>query len=361
MNDFLVESAVLRQQMLSAVSTVLKSGRYILGKEVEAFEREWANFCRVQFCIGVGNGMDAIEIGLRALDIGPGDEVITTSITAFATVLAIMRAGATPVLADINPDTAMLEPKSVLRCLTSKTKAVILVHLYGQIGPLGELQVITNNSGIHMIEDCAQAHGARYKGQVAGSFGTFGAWSFYPTKNLGAIGDSGALTTSRSELAEQASALRNYGQTESHYHQRLGMNSRLDELQAAILRVRLNYLNNWTTRRREIANMYRERIKHPQVRLLPGADQAERHVYHLFVITCPRRDALQAHLRTQGIESLVHYPIPAHKQEPCRSMPHDPFGLKYAERHAEECLSLPCHPGITDDQAEKVIQAINSF
>jgi len=361
MNDFLVESTVLRQQMLSAVSTVLNSGRYILSKEVEAFEREWASFCRVQFCVGVGNGMDAIEIGLRALDIGPGDEVITTPITAFATVLAIMRAGATPVLADIDPDTAMLDPKSVLRCLTSKTKAVILVHLYGQIGPLDELLMITNDRNIHMIEDCAQAHGARYKGQVAGSFGSFGAWSFYPTKNLGAIGDGGALTTSRSELAAQASALRNYGQTKSHYHQQFGMNSRLDEVQAAILRVRLSYLTNWTTCRREVANTYRERIKHPHVRLLPGPDQAESHVYHLFVITCPRRDALQAHLRTQGIESLIHYPIPAHKQEPCRSMPYDPLGLKYAERHAEECLSLPCHPGLTDEEAEKVIQAINSF
>lgn len=361
MNDFVAESAVLRQQMLDAVSMVLNSGRYILGKEVEAFEREWADWCRVSFCVGVGNGMDAIEIGLRALNMGPGDEVITTPVTAFATILAIMRAGATPVLADIDPDTAMLEPESVQRCVTLKTKAILLVHLYGQIGPVNELRAIAKGRDIHVIEDCAQAHGAQYNGQPAGSLGSFGAWSFYPTKNLGAIGDAGALTTSSSGLAAQASALRHYGQTKTHHHQLLGMNSRLDELQAAILRVRLHCLTEWIARRRDIAKQYREGIKQPQVRLLPAPHESERHVYHLFVITCAQREALQSHLKARGIESLIHYPIPTHRQEPCKSLPHDPLGLTRAEQHAEECLSLPCHPGLTDEDVVKVIQSVNSF
>ena len=361
MNDFLAEDIPLRQEMLAAVTAVFDSGRYILGKEVEAFEREWANLCGAEFCVGVGNGMDAIEIALRALDIGPKDEVVTTPVTAFATVLAIMRAGAVPVLADIDPETAMLDRESVLRCLNSKTKAIMTVHLYGQIGPMKELASIAKEHNIHLLEDCAQAHGARSSGQYAGSFGTVGTWSFYPTKNLGAVGDAGAVTTSSRELADKIRVLRHYGQTEPHRHEILGMNSRLDELQAAILRTRLPYLQRWTIRRREVAKRYREGITHPQVRLLSAPLEASRHVYHLFVITCPTRTALQSHLRAKRVESLIHYPFPIHKQGPCRLLPHDPLGLKAAERHTEECLSLPCHPGLTDEDVETVIQAVNSF
>jgi len=361
MNDFLAEELPLRRQMLAAVDEVLHSGRYILGKEVEAFEREWANLCETQFCVGVGNGMDAIELSLRTLNIGPDDEVITTPVTAFATVLAIMRAGATPVLADIDPDTAMLNPESIRRCLTSKTKAILLVHLYGQIGPVDELGKVAKDRNIHIIEDCAQAHGARHNGKPAGSWGSFGAWSFYPTKNLGAIGDAGAVTTSSVEFASKVRSLRHYGQTGLHRHQLLGLNSRLDEVQAAILRVRMPYLTTWTERRRNIAKQYHQRIKHPQVRLLAAPDEAERHVYHLFVITCPQRPELRDHLKSHGVESLIHYPIPAHKQEPCQWLPHDPFGLKHAEQHAEECVSLPCHPGLSDGDVEKVVHAVNCF
>lgn len=361
MNDFLAEPRELRQQMLDAVSRVLDSGWYVLGKEVEAFEREWAGLCAVRHCVGVGNGMDALEISLRALEIGPHDEVITTPMTAFATVLAIVRAGATPVLADIDPDTAMLDPKSVRRCLTVRTKAIVLVHLYGQAGPIESILAIAKNHEIHLIEDCAQAHGAQYKGQPVGSFGSFGAWSFYPTKNLGAIGDAGALTTSSSELAAKASALRHYGQTEPHRHQLLGMNSRLDELQAAMLRVRLQYLAGWTQRRREIAKLYHANMRNPQVRVMPAPAEAERHVHHLFVITCPQRDSLQAHLKAQGVDSLIHYPIPVHWQEPCRLLAHDPEGLRYTEQHTATCLSLPCHPQMTDDDVERVISAVNAF
>jgi dTDP-4-amino-4,6-dideoxygalactose transaminase len=305
--------------------------------------------------------MDAIEIGLRAIDVGPNDEVITTPMTAFATVLAIMRAGATPVFADIDPDTAVLNPESVQRCITPRTKAIMLVHLYGQAGPIDQLLSLARERDICLIEDCAQAHGALYSGQPVGSFGAFGAWSFYPTKNLGAIGDAGALTTCNDKLAESASIARNYGQTRRGYHPSRGVNSRLDEIQAAVLLARLPYLSRWTDRRRAIATRYHAEIRHPDVRLLARPVATERHVYHLFVIASPHRAALKHHLKSQGVESLIHYPVPAHLQNPCQLLPRDPLGLKHSERHAEECLSLPSHPGLRDVDIDCIVEAVNGF
>jgi dTDP-4-amino-4,6-dideoxygalactose transaminase len=305
--------------------------------------------------------LDAIEIGLRALGIGPGDEVITTPMTAFATVLAVLRAGATPVLADIDPGTAMLSPQSVRRCLSPHTKAVVLVHLYGQIGPVDELGALADEGGFHLIEDCAQAHGAELQGRAAGSFGAFGAWSFYPTKNLGAVGDAGALTTSRPELARTARSLRNYGQTVRYEHPLLGMNSRLDELQAAILRERLKWLRTWIARRREVAHRYADSIDNREIVPLPLPADGTRHVHHLFVVRCARRNELQKHLQAHGVASLIHYPIPVHLQESARHLRRDPRGLSAAEAHAKTCLSLPCHPGLTNEQVDRVIQAVNVF
>ena len=361
MNDFQAEPAELREKLASAIAEVIESGSFILGHQVEEFERQWAARSATQYCIGVGNGMDAIEIGLRAIDVGPNDEVITTPMTAFATVLAIMRAGATPVFADIDPDTATLNPESVERCITPRTKAIILVHLYGQAGPIEQLLSLIRDRDICLIEDCAQAHGALYRRQPVGSFGVFGAWSFYPTKNLGAIGDAGALTTSDGKLAETATITRNYGQINRGHHPRHGLNSRLDEIQAAALLARLPYLSSWTDRRRSIANRYHAEIRHPHVRLLAKPAEVERHVYHLFVINSPHRAALMDHLKSQGVESLIHYPVPAHCQDPCRLLPQDPLGLKHAERHAEECLSLPSHPGLSDVDIECIIEAVNGF
>jgi dTDP-4-amino-4,6-dideoxygalactose transaminase len=361
MNDFQAEPAELREQMASAIAAVIESGSFILGHQVEEFERQWANQSATKYCIGVGNGMDAIEIGLRGIGVGPNDEVITTPMTAFATVLAIMRAGATPVFADIDHDTAMLEPESVKRCITRRTKAIILVHLYGQAGPIEQLLSLVRDSDICLIEDCAQAHRALYKGRPVGSFGTFAAWSFYPTKNLGAIGDAGALTTSEEKLAESATIMRNYGQSSRGHHSKRGLNSRLDEIQAAALLARLPYLGTWTDRRRSIANRYHAEIRHPHVRLLAKPVEAEQHVYHLFVITSRYRAALKDHLKSQGVESLIHYPTPAHFQNPCQRLPCDPLGLKHAERHAEECLSLPSHPNMSDADIDSVIEAVNAF
>jgi dTDP-4-amino-4,6-dideoxygalactose transaminase len=361
MNDFKRDDEALVQRELAATERVLRSGWWILGPEVKAFEQEWADWSGNVHTVGVANGMDALEIGLRALGIGAGDEVITTPMTAFATVLSILRTGAEPVLADIDPDTAILDPDSVVRCLSPRTKAVMVVHLYGQAGPLEALSALCAEHGLHLVEDCAQAHGAKASGRPCGTWGAFGGWSFYPTKNLGCIGDGGALTTGSADLEAKARRLRNYGQSVRYHHPEVGLNSRLDELQAAILRERLAHLTRWTDRRRAVARAYADGIRHDAVRVLPLPSDPLRHVHHLFVVTSARRDALQVHLKDNGVESLLHYPVPAHLQEPCRNFRQDPQGLANAERHAAECLSLPMHPALTDDEVATVIGAVNSF
>lgn len=361
MNDFKAEPHELREAMLGAVRRVLESGWYVLGKELAAFEKQWAQACGVEHGVGVANGMDAIEIALRTLGIGPGDEVITTPMTAFATVLAILRAGATPVLADIDPASALLSLESAQRCLSSKTKAVVLVHLYGQVRRMLTWSDFCQTAGIHLIEDCAQAHLATWQGAVAGSFGAAGAYSFYPTKNLGALGDAGMLVTHTASLAERASRLRNYGQSVRYHHPELGLNSRLDEIQAAMLAERLKWLQPFTAQRRHIASAYRAGISNPLVQQLAAPEEAAAHVYHLYVVTCSQRDALQAHLQTQGVQALIHYPVPIHEQGPCKSFQRDPQGLTSSEKHAAECLSLPCHPQMTDVDIAQVIAAVNSF
>jgi dTDP-4-amino-4,6-dideoxygalactose transaminase len=361
MNDFKDEPAELREAMLGAARRVLESGWYVLGNEVVAFEKQWAQACGVEHGVGVGNGMDAIEIALRSLDIGPGDEVITTPMTAFATVLAILRAGATPVLADIDPDSALLSHESAQRCLSSKTKAVVLVHLYGQVRAMSAWSDFCQMAGIHLIEDCAQAHLATWQGKVAGSFGTAGAYSYYPTKNLGAPGDAGMLVTQTAALAERASRLRNYGQSVRYHHPELGMNSRLDEIQAAMLAERLKWLQPLTEQRRQIAAAYRAGITNTTIRQLAAPEEPTAHVYHLYIVTCPQRDALQAHLHSQGVQALIHYPVPVHEQIPCQSLQRDPQGLNASENHATQCLSLPCHPQMTEADIHQVITAVNAF
>lgn len=361
MNDFRAEPAELRAAMLDAARRVLESGWYVLGDEVASFEKQWAQLCGVAHGVGVGNGMDAIEIALRALEIGPGDEVITTPMTAFATVLAIIRSGATPVLADVDPETALLSVESAERCITPKTKAVLLVHLYGQVRGMDAWSAFCDGHGIALVEDCAQAHLATWRGKVAGSFGAAGAYSFYPTKNLGAPGDAGALVTNDERIAERAGRLRNYGQSVRYHHPELGMNSRLDEIHAAMLSERLKWLPEFTERRQQIARAYMDGIDTPSIRKLALPEEPSAHVYHLFVVACDRRDALQAHLQEHRVQSLIHYPVPMHRQEPCRNVVCDPQGLRNSECHAATCLSLPCHPQMTDDDVNAVIAAVKSF
>jgi dTDP-4-amino-4,6-dideoxygalactose transaminase len=361
MNDFKAEPEALREAMLISAKRVIDSGWYVLGKEVESFEKNWAQTCGVRYGVGVGNGMDAIEIALRALNIGQGDEVITTPMTAFATVLAILRAGAIPVLADIESETALLSINSVKRCISKNTKAIVLVHLYGEVRNMQDWINLCEELNIDLIEDCAQSHLATWQGKVAGSFGKAGAYSFYPTKNLGALGDAGMLVTQDEAIAKKANYLRNYGQSVRYHHPELGMNSRLDEMQAAILSVRLSYLSEFTERRRNIASAYYTEIKNPLIKLLPHPQERSSHTYHLFVINCIKRDELQAHLLASGIQALIHYPIPIHHQEPCKQILRDPQGLSYSELHALNCLSLPCHPQMTDKEIQTVISAVNSF
>ena len=361
MNVFNREPESLVQAEISAVERVIRSGRWILGREVEEFESDWSNRIGVSNTVGVANGLDAIEIGLRVLGIGIGDEVITTSMTAYATALAIIRTGATPVLADIDTDTAILSLDSVKRCLSSKTKAVVLVHLYGQTGPADEFRSLCDNYGIHLLEDCAQAHGAKLNGKSVGTFGTVSAWSFYPTKNLGAVGDGGALTTDVDELAEKARVLRNYGQSERYHHPVIGMNSRLDEVQAAILKVRLAYIDEWIRKRREIASKYDLEIDNSYVKIMPAPLDKGKHVRHLYVIKSSRRDELITYLRNRNISSLIHYPICVHFQAAYPELPRDPAGLTVAEEHSHNCLSLPCHPFLKDEEMDYIIETVNCY
>ncbi len=361
MNDFKAEPEELVRKELEAVERVLRSGWFILGNEVNDFESSWAARCKAKHAVGVGTGMDAIEIGLRALDIGSGDEVITTPMTAFATVLAIIRAGATPVLADIDPETALLDPDSVERCISPRTRAVLLVHLYGQVRNMERWTTLCERANIYLLEDCAQAHMAASRDKVAGMFGVWGAYSFYPTKNLGAVGDGGAIITNSEKIAEKARILRNYGQSQRYHHPELGLNSRLDELQAAILSARLGWLDAYTRRRKEIAGAYFGGIRNLRIHTMSQPMEGENHVYHLFVVRCKERERLAAHLQGKGIASLIHYPIPVHRQKPCTGIKSDPQGLKHAEQHAAHCLSIPCHPQMSDDDIRKVTEAINEF
>lgn len=362
-NDFQREPEQLIQAQLQATEAVLRSGWWVLGQQVQAFERAWAERCGTDAAVGVANGLDAIEIGLRALGIGPGDEVITTPVTAFATTLAILRCGATPVFADIDPGTACLEPASVERCISARSRAVLVVHLYGRAAELAALSDLCSSHGLALAEDCAQAHLAQHQGRPVGSIGAFGAWSFYPTKNLGAIGDAGALTSNNPELIAAARQLRNYGQSDRYHHERAGMNSRLDELQAAILLQRLPHLQQWTNRRRSIAEHYWQELSHPDLELLEPPSDPSSHVHHLFVVRCRpgQRELVQQQLSIAGISSLIHYPVPCHQQKALGEHRLDPTGLPVTDSHCAQCLSLPIHPFLSDGGVSQVIEACNQL
>ena len=361
MNNFMAEPKELKKEMMHACRRVIDSGFYILGNELQEFESKWSAACGVKYGIGVGNGMDAIELSLRVLDIGPGDEVITTGMTAVATVLAIVRAGATPVLADIETEDALMSIESVSRCFTEKTKAIVLVHLYGRIDRMDQWTKLCKSKNIHLIEDCAQAHLSMYKNKYAGSFGTLGAFSFYPTKNLGTLGDAGAIISDCKQTADKLCALRNYGQAERYHHPYIGMNSRLDEIQSAMLIQRLKWLNIFTKKRQEIAQFYNSKIKNTEIKKLSVPSFISEHVYHLFVLRCNTRDELRDYLTQHGIQTHIHYPIPVHKQTPFINILRDPMGLENTEVHAKECISIPCNPQMTKQQLLFVTKAINLY
>ena len=359
-NDFRRESSALQQAEVAAFQRVVSSGWWVLGNEVNRFEEQWAAHAGSTHAIGVANGLDALEISLRALGVGEGDEVITTPVTAYATTLAIQRCGAVPVFADIDPSTACLSPDSIRSCITASTRAVLPVHLYGRCADLAAISEICAKNNLFLVEDCAQAHGAMYDGKPVGSIGHCGAWSFYPTKNLGAIGDAGAITTSLPEIDSIARSMRNYGQKDRYLHERLGLNSRLDELQAAILTERLPYLASWTARRREIAARYRACIVHPQISHLSEDSDPDSNVYHLYVLRSDSRSLILEYLKGSGVSCLIHYPFASTQQKALGPHRVSPGGITKALEHCSTCFSLPVHPFLTDQEVDYVIESVNN-
>ncbi len=342
-----------------AIAAALSGNRYILGPETLAFEQEFAAYLGVAYAIGVGSGTDALHLAIRACGLGPGDEIITVAHTAVATVSAIESAGATPVLVDIDPATYTLDPNQIERAITPRTKAIIPVHLYGAAADLKPMIDLARRHQLKLIEDCAQAHGARYADRMVGSYGDVSCFSFYPTKNLGAIGDGGLIATSDPTLADNLRLLRQYGWRERYVSEIAGWNSRLDELQAAILRVKLRYLNEDNDKRRSLAAIYDEQLA-GQV-TTPIERTGTRHVYHLYVIRHPRREALMNHLRERGIGTAIHYPVPVHLQPAYRGRLGAVGSLPETELAAREIISLPVYPELREAEALTVANAIREF
>lgn len=355
-------NAQYQQELKDACSRVIDSGWYIMGKELEAFENEFADYCGTKFAVGVANGLDALTLTLRAWkELGKlkdGDEVIVPANTYIASILAITENDLVPVLVEPNIDTYNLCPKIVRSAITDKTKVILPVHLYGLISPMPELMAIADEYNLLVLEDCAQSHGAQIKGKKCGNWGHAAGFSFYPGKNLGALGDAGAITTNDLELADVLKALRNYGSHKKYENQFQGVNSRLDEIQAAMLRVKLNYLDSETIQRKAIASKYLSEIVNPLIKL-PNRKNDEEHVFHLFVIQTNERNKLYEHLTNNGIQCLIHYPIPPHKQIAYGIF--NNLSLPVTETIHEQILSLPISPVMCDADVESVISAINDY
>jgi len=347
-----------RTEIERAIAGVISSDLYILGPQVAAFEQSFASYCETAHAVGVGSGTDALSLALLAANVGPGDEVITVSHTAVATAAAIARIGAVPIFVDSAPQYYTLNAGGLAAALSPKTKAIIVVHLFGQAADMDSILDFAHLNDLVVIEDCAQAHGARYKGRRVGSMGDFGCFSFYPTKNLGGIGDGGAVVTQNAQAAERIRQLREYGWDKNRISQSVGMNSRLDELQAAILNVNLKYLDQDTQRRRAIAAQYDTALASLPVDL-PNVHPHCEHVYHLYVIAVERRNDLMAHLSSQGIAPGIHYAVPAHMQ-PAYQLGQQ-TALAVTERAAERILSLPMYPALSDAEVAQVVTALHAF
>ncbi len=344
-------------EVRSAIDRVIARGWFVLGPEVEAFEQEFAAASGAAHAVGVGTGTDAIALVLRALGIGAGDEVITTPLSAAYSALAVMMAGARPVFADIDPARLTIDPEQIAHAVSPRTRAILPVHLYGQPADMAAIERISARHNLAIVEDCCQAHLATAGARPVGTIGIAGAFSFYPTKNLGALGDGGAIVTNDRALADRLRRLRNGGQTDRYHHQEPGINSRLDEMQAAILRARLPRLRNWTERRRALAARYRSRLAGSLVAVPPELDAG--HVYHLFVARNGARRELQAHLAASGIETLIHYPVPIPRQPAMAAV--DPAECPVASRICDEVFSLPLHPALHDDEVDAVAAAVHVF
>jgi len=353
--DYLAIKAEIDQ----AIRNVFDSGWFILGENVREFEKEFAEYCGTAFGIGVASGTDALQLALRACDIGADDEVITVANTAFPTAIAISYTGARPVFVDVDR-TYTMDPARVEEKITARTRAIVPVHLYGQPADLEPIMSIAGKHSLRVIEDACQAHGAEYRGRKAGSLGDVGCFSFYPTKNLGAYGDGGVAITSSEELAGRLRLLRDYGQVRRYEHVEKGYNSRLDELQAAILRVKLRKLDEWNEKRRRHAMLYDRLLEGAPV-VTPSCRDNARHIYHLYVVRSPQRDLLRDWLRQNGVAADIHYPTPIHLQPAYADLEMPEGSLPLTEQYASEILSLPMFPGLTDEEIERCCEVIRTF
>lgn len=351
--------SIIKKDVTTAINRVLLSGKYVLGEEGVSFENEFSAYIGTKYAVGVNSGTDAIKIALRSLSVGRGDEVITATNTAVPTVSAMRELGARPVFADID-EFFTLDPKKIEACITKKTKAIVAVHLYGQSADIASIKKIAKKHNIALVEDCAQATGASFGGRKVGTFGDASCFSFYPTKNLGAFGDGGMILTDNKRIAEKARSLRMYGMKKTYYAEEEGFNSRLDEIQAAILRVKLPHLEKWNKKRRAIADFYSERIKNDLIEL-PRIRSKTDHVFHLYVIRTKEREALKKYLQENSIGCGIHYEYPIHRQRPYMQYAPKNDALKESERAATEILSLPIFPELTQEEIRYVVKVLNDY
>ncbi len=358
--DLATQSAHIKDEVLARIGRVIDKANYILGEEVAQFETEFAHYCGVEHCVGVANGTDAIHMALRALNIGPGDEVITAANSFAATALAIAYSGATPVLVDVCEDDFNIDPAMVEQAITANTKAIIPVHLYGQPARMDGILAIARRHGLKVIEDSAQSHGGELNATRCGAFGDIGCFSFYPGKNLGAFGDAGACVTRDAKLAEKLRLLRNYGQVVKNRHDLLGFNCRLDTVQACVLLTKMQYIEQWTVQRRQVAQWYHQELSGSDL-LLPIEREGARHVYHLFVIRHPQRDRLMQFLAERQISCGIHYPNPLPTAQPFSDARTLPEGTPTASRLSQEILSLPLYPEMTRQHVATVAEAVSEF
>ena len=357
--DLASQCEEIADEVMLAMESVIRRGQFILGDEVSQFEEAFADYCDTQFCVGVANGTEAIHLALRALGIGEGDEVVTAGNSFVATALAISHAGATPVFVDVNAADHTVDVNCLEAAITEKTKAIIPVQLFGQAADMDAIQSVARQHDLRVIEDAAQAHGAEYRGRRVGSLGDAACFSFYPGKNLGAFGDAGAVVTDDPQVADKLRMLRNYGQREKNVHSMLAFNSRLDTVQAAVLNVKLAYLDAWNEQRRIAADRYRQNL--PEAYSAPVERSHNRHVYHLFVVRHERRDELIEHLKSRDIFCGIHYPLPLHFAAPYVSARTVPDNLPVCSRLARQIVSLPMFPGISEAQVQRVCEELAAF
>jgi dTDP-4-amino-4,6-dideoxygalactose transaminase len=358
--DLGVQLAALKPEIDQAIERVLSNTDFILGRDVALFEREFAAYCEAEYAVGVDNGISALELALRACDVGPGHEVITAANSFVASAFAISHAGATPVLVDVDPATATIDVAAIERAITPRTRAILPIHLYGQPADMDPIMAIAARHGLVVIEDACQAHGARYNGRRAGTLGHAAAFSFYPGKNLGALGDGGMVVTNDASLAGKVSVLRNYGQSEKYHHVQVGYNRRLDTLQAAVLRVKLRHLDEWNAARREHARRYDTLLAGTTLGLPDAAAYAE-HVYHLYIVRTPERDRLRSVLHDHGVATGIHYPVPIHLQQAYQQLGYAPGSFPVTEQQALEMVSLPMYPELLPEAQRHVAGVIAEF